>query len=115
MPSGEIACSKFTNTSPSALCVGVSLTLNSTRIVGGTPTYSWVGFDKQSDGGCWYSLLINSAESTDPARWLSSTTQCTQVDSEGYPFGFVQTVAFSDFSTEPFAPGIFDLPDSCPK
>ncbi len=116
---GQTYCSKGTDNSPSALCIGGDLTLNATHTVGGIPSYTWVGFEDRGpeQEACWHSLLINSKEATDPARWVSATSQCVSQKGSGglYPSSNVQTLAFSDFSTEPFAPGVFDLPAACQK
>ncbi len=114
---GELQCIKGTVSSDStAVCIGGDLSLNATRTVGGVPSYLWVGFE---DGGvgreaCWSSLLINSVEATDPARWVSATSQCTQTYSGGFPSAYYQTLSLFDFSSEPFGPGVFDLPAACP-
>lgn len=117
---GQTFCNKDAGSaSGGALCVGGNLALNSSRVIGGAPVYSWVGFQEESadnGGACWNELLINSEEETDPARWLSSTSQCTRAAVKGgYERRSVESVSFSDFSTEPFPPNTFDLPKECPQ
>lgn len=97
-------------TDPTALCIGGDLSLNSTRVIGGRPAAAWVGFsDERTDGACWHELLIASAESADPAAWLSVTSQCK----DGPRGASVQVLSFSDFSTAPFDPSVFVLPKEC--
>jgi hypothetical protein len=116
---GQTFCNKDAGSSSGgALCVGGNLALNSSRVMGGSQVFSWVGFQEESadnNGRCWNELLINSEEETDPARWLSSTSQCTRTAKGAYDRQSVESVSFSDFSTAPFPPGTFDLPKECPQ
>lgn len=58
----------------SAICIGGGLTRNTTRIQGRRPVTSWVGQDDESQ--CWHSVMVEGGEATDPAQWLSTTSQC---------------------------------------
>ncbi len=114
---GQTFCQKNAFSGTSAVCIGANLALNGSHIAGGSPVYSWVGFEPASadnQGDCWHELLINSVEETDPARWLSATSQCTRPAAKGgYPRYSVEAISFWDFSTEPFPPSVFELPKEC--
>ena len=115
---GQVSCYKGTAGGTDAVCVGANLSLNSTKVAGGQPVYSWVGFEEakpDNPQACWHELLINSKEATDPARWLQATSQCTRQGQGGYPTSDILSLTFFDYSTAPFPPGIFDLPSACPK
>ena len=108
---GQVSCSKGKAVGNGALCVGANLSFNSTKVAGGQPVYSWVGYEETPyNQACWHELLINSKEATDPARWLQATSQCTSRS-----YSDVTTLTFFDYSAAPFPPGIFDLPSACPK
>ena len=79
------------------------------------PTDSWVGYTPASgfNDACWHELLIGSYESSDPAAWLSATSQCVATAGRAWPEYSIQQIAFSDFSDAPFAPEVFALPSYC--
>ena len=116
---GQETCYKGTASGGNAaVCVGADLSLNTTKVAGGQPVYSWVGYEEPkapSTRACWHELLINSKEATDPARWLQATSQCSQEGPGGYPASSVETITFFGYSAEPFPPNIFDLPPACAK
>ena len=112
LPGQPLVCSKraMDASDSSSICVGGDLSLNSTRVVGGRPAGAWVGFSDEPDrdGACWHELLVASAESADPAAWVSVTSQCEKAGGKR-----VQVLEFSDFSAAPFDPAIFQLPKEC--
>jgi len=111
-PGAGVICDKraMDATDSTSVCVGGDLSLNSTRVVGGRPANAWVGFsdDPARDGACWHELLVASAESADPAAWVSLTSQCVKASGN-----HVQNMEFSDFSNAPFDPAVFQLPKEC--
>ncbi len=117
---GKIYCNKGgVGPGGADICIGANLQYNSTRVYGGKPVYSWVGYEpsdaRNGQRDCWHELQINSVESTDPARWLGALSQCTSrpAPGQGYPQASVQSIQMFDFSTAPFPPGTFDLPAEC--